>query len=72
MCKKRKLNTSVNDYTYPSPSKAIQQNTIELNTNFNSEMIQEKISKKSCNKNMVTNINDVSNDTINVSSDKSL
>jgi len=26
MCKKRKLNVTVNDYTYPSPSEAIQQN----------------------------------------------
>jgi hypothetical protein len=50
MCKKRKLNISVNDYTYPSSSKANQQNIIELNHNFNSEIMQENISKKSCNK----------------------
>jgi hypothetical protein len=36
MCKKRKLNVSVNDYTYPNPS-TIQHNKIELNDNFNSE-----------------------------------
>ena len=41
MCKKGKLNVSVNDNTYPSPNKAIQQNKIEVNNNFNSEMIQE-------------------------------
>ena len=29
LCKKRKLNVSVNDYTYPSTNKAIQQNKIE-------------------------------------------
>jgi hypothetical protein len=67
--KKRKLNVSVNDYTYPSPSKAIQQNKIELNNEFNLEMMQENISKTSCNKNLVTNNNDVSNDTTNISSD---
>ena len=44
MRKQRKLNNSVNDNTYPSPSKAIQQNKIELNNNFNSEMMQENIS----------------------------
>ena len=43
MCKKRKLNVSVNDYTYPRPNKAIQTNKIELNNNFNSEMMQENI-----------------------------
>jgi hypothetical protein len=35
MCKKRKFNVSVNDNTYPSPSKAIQQNKIELNHKIN-------------------------------------
>ena len=45
MCKKCKLNITVNDYTYPSPNKAIQQNKFELNNYFNSEMIQENISK---------------------------
>jgi hypothetical protein len=39
MCKKRKLNISVNDYTYPSPSKAIQQNKFELNNKFKQENI---------------------------------
>jgi len=49
-CKKRKLNVTVNDFTYPSPNKAIQTNKIEFNNNFNSEIMQENISKKSCNK----------------------
>jgi hypothetical protein len=43
--KKRKVNVSVNDYTYPSPSKAIQQNKFELSNYFNLEMMQESISK---------------------------
>ena len=43
MCKKRKSNVSVHDYTYPSPNKAIEQNKIELNNNFNSKVIQENI-----------------------------
>jgi hypothetical protein len=30
-CKNRKLNVSVNDSTYPSPNKDIQQNKIKLN-----------------------------------------
>ena len=68
MCKKCKLNVSVNDYTYPSPSKAIQQNKIELNNKFNSEMMQENILKNLKQKND-TNKNDVSNDTTIVSSD---
>ena len=51
MCKKRKLNVSVNDYTYPNPNKAIQQNKIKLNNNFNSEMTQENISKNLATKN---------------------
>ena len=34
MCKKHKLNITVNDNTYPSLSKAIQQNKIELDNNF--------------------------------------
>ena len=50
MCKKGKLNVSVNDYTYPSPSKAIQQNKIQLKNNFNSKIMHENISKKSCTK----------------------
>ena len=69
MCKKRKLNDSANDNTYPSPNKAIQQNKIELNNNFNSKMMQENFSKKSCNKKIVTNNQNVSNDTANVLSD---
>ncbi len=69
MCKKCKLNVTVNDYTYPSPSKAIQQNKFELNNYFNSEMMQENISRKSCNKKIVTNNHNVSNDTTKVSSD---
>ena len=43
MCKKPKLNVTVNDYTYPSPSKAIQQNKFELNNYFNLELMQENI-----------------------------
>jgi len=39
-CKKRKLNITVNDYTYPSPSKAIQQNKIKLNNKFNLKFMQ--------------------------------
>ena len=69
MCKKCKLNISVNDNTYPSPNKAITQNKIELNNKFNSEMIQGKDIKKSCNEQIVTNNNDVSNDDTNVSRD---
>ena len=71
MCKKRKLNVTVNDYTYPSPNKAIQTNKIELNNNYNSVIIQENTSKKSCNKKIVTNNNDVSNNINNVSNDTS-
>ena len=63
MCKKRKLNVSVNDYTYPSLNKAIQHDNFELNNYFNSEMVQDKISKKSCDKKMVTNNQNMSNDT---------
>ena len=69
MCKKRKLNISVNDYTYPNPNKAIQQNKIELNINFNLKVIQENISKESCNKKMLTNNSDVSNNINKVSND---
>jgi rRNA maturation endonuclease Nob1 len=65
--KKRKVNVSVNDYTYPSPSKAIQQDKFKLNNNFNSEMMQENMSKNLAMKN-VTNNHDVSNDITNVSS----
>ena len=67
MCKKRKLNVSVNDYTYPSPYKAIQQNKNEFNNNFNSEMMQENISTKSCTKKLSPII---MNDINNVSSNK--
>ena len=67
MCKKRKLNVSVNDYTLPSPNKAIQQNKIELNNNFNSKIMQENISKKSCTRKVVINDHDVSNDITKVS-----
>ena len=45
MCKKRKLNVTVNDYTYPSPNKAIQTNIIKLNNNVNSNRMQENITK---------------------------
>jgi hypothetical protein len=69
MCKKCKLNVSVNDYTYPSPSKAIPQKKNELNNKVSSEMMQENILKKSCNKKIVTTNNDVSNGITNVSSD---
>ena len=41
ICKKCKLNVSVNDNTYPSPNKAFQQNKIKFNNKFNSEMMQE-------------------------------
>jgi len=68
MCKKRKLSNSVNDNTYPSPNKAIQQNQIDLNSKFDSKIYARKLSKRSCNKIIVTNNNDVSNDTTNVSS----
>jgi hypothetical protein len=69
MCKERKLNILVNDYTDPSPNKAIQQKKIEVNNNLTLEVTQENISKKSCNKKIVTNHYYVSNDTTNVSSD---
>ena len=49
MCKKCKLNNSVNYNTYPSPHKAIQQNKIELNNKINSKVMQEKI-QKTCHK----------------------
>ena len=41
MCTKCKLNVTVNDNTYPCLNKAIQQNKIELNNKFNSEMMHE-------------------------------
>jgi hypothetical protein len=43
VCKKRKLNISVNDYTYPSPNKnkAIQQSQIKLHNEINSKNMQE-------------------------------
>ena len=41
MCKKRKLNVSVNDNTFPSPNKAIQQNKIIVNNKINSKKMQE-------------------------------
>jgi hypothetical protein len=44
-CKKHKLNVSVNDYTHPSPNKAIQQKKIEVNNNLTSGVMQENISK---------------------------
>ena len=50
MCKKCKLNIPVNDYTYHSPNKAIQQNKFELNNRINSKAMQENDFKKSCNK----------------------
>ena len=43
-CKKSKLNVTVNDYTYPSPNKAIQQKKIEVNNNLTSGVMQENIS----------------------------
>ena len=48
MCKKHKLNVSVDDNTYLSPNKAIQQNKIELNNKINSKKIQENKSTKNC------------------------
>jgi hypothetical protein len=50
MCKKCKLNNSVNDNTYASPNKAIQQNKIELNNKINSRKVARKKSRKSCKK----------------------
>ena len=50
MCKTRKLNVSVNDNTYPSPNKAIQQNKIELNNKIN-----RRRCKKINQKNLGTN-----------------
>ena len=41
MCKKPKLNVSVNENTYHSPNQVIQQNKIELNNKFNLETIQK-------------------------------
>ncbi len=70
MYKKHKLNVTVNDYTYPGPSKAIQQNKIELNNNFNLKIMQENIFEKSCNKKlsliimMCNDINNISKDHI--------
>ena len=50
MCKKRKLNVSINDYTYPSPNKAIQQNKPIVTNNHD----------------MSNNIANVSNHNINI------
>ena len=50
MYKKRKLNISVNEHTYPSQNKAIQQNEFELNNKINLKAMQENDLKKSCNK----------------------
>ena len=47
MCKKHKLNVSVNDYTYPSPDKSIQQNKFELNNRINLKAMKENDIKKS-------------------------
>jgi hypothetical protein len=69
ICKKRKFNVQVNDYTYPSPNKAIQQNKFELNNNDNSKAMQEKDLKKSCNRKIATNNSEMSNDNNNISSD---
>jgi hypothetical protein len=66
MCKKCKLNVSVNDNTYPSPNKATQQNKITINNKINSKKMQENKSKNLATENVSTN-NDVSNDTTNVS-----
>ena len=44
MCMKCKLNDSVNDNTYPSPNKAIQQNKIKLNNKI--EKWCKKINKE--------------------------
>ena len=65
MYKERKLIVSVNDFTYPSLNKAVQQKNIEVNKNLTSESVQENISKKSCNKNVTNNYN-VSSDITNV------
>jgi hypothetical protein len=68
MCKKQTLNETVNNNTFPSPNKAIQQNKIKLNNRIGLNMMQEKISRKSCNKKCPSDVN-VSNDNNNVSSD---
>ena len=51
MCKKRNLNVPVNDYTYPSPNKTIQQNKIELNNKVNLKAMQENDLKNLATKN---------------------
>ena len=51
MCKKRKLDVPVNKYTYPSPSKAIQQNKFKLNNNINLKAMQENDLKNLATKN---------------------
>ncbi len=67
MCKKLKLDVSVNDNTYPSPNKAIQQNKIELKNKINSKKMRETHQKYLAIKNVTNNI-DVSNDINHVSS----
>jgi hypothetical protein len=49
MCKKHKLNVSVNGNTYPCSNKVIQQNKIELNNKINLKKKEENKSKESCN-----------------------
>eukprot|EP00804_Cyclotella_cryptica_P008124 CCRYP_004607-RA/>CCRYP_004607-RA protein AED:0.43 eAED:0.97 QI:0/0/0/1/0/0/3/0/532 len=46
-CKKRKLNTAIDSYTTPSPSKAIHTNKSKINE---LTVTKEKTSKKSCSK----------------------
>ena len=54
MCKKHKVNVSVNDYIYPSLNKTIQQNKIELNNKVNLKAMQENdlknLATKNCHK----------------------
>ena len=50
-CKIYKLNVPVNDNTYPSPNKLIQQNKIELNDKIYSKVMQENDSKNLAIKN---------------------
>ena len=56
MCKKIKLDTSVDLYTIPSPSKAIQRTKCELNKKIKLRNTDKTLLKKSCNeKNIVEN-----------------
>ncbi len=66
MCKKRKLNNSINSYTNPRPSKAIFKNKIESENSNKLNDMQGNTSEKSCSKINVTNNTNVSMDNITV------